>query len=156
MCVSNPRSVLHYFIVYLPLGIQPLFFCLVNISRHYIVKKFFLFVDLYMVKIRRNYIAKIIFLFVDLFINRPGEAEAFLLIALLLIEWVIHPLLKYLQYTITLKPEELASWNFERRFTSPNLSCVMCHVSNVTCKVSHIRRKKVVELVGGGSVISGA
>ena len=142
VCVSHPRSVLHYFIVYLPLGIQLLFFCLVKISRQYIVKIIFLFVDLHIVKIGRNYIAKIIFLFVDLYINRPGIAGAFLLTALLLIEWVIHPLLKYFQYTIILKPEKVASWNFERRFTSPNLSCVMCHVSNVTCKVSHIRRKK--------------
>ena len=46
-----------------------------------------------------------------------------------------------------------------------HLSCVTCHVSHVTCHVSHVtchmshvKKKfdKVVELVGGGSVINGA
>ena len=46
------------------------------------------------------------------------------------------------------------------------MSCVKCHMSDITCQVSHVRCQmylffffffdKVLELVGGGSVISGA
>ena len=68
----------------------------------------------------------------------------------------------------------ISSWNFERMLT-PNhmshvtydMSCVMCQVSGVTCQVLRVRCHmsffllllffdKVVELVGGGSVINGA
>ena len=34
------------------------------------------------------------------------------------------------------KPYEIETWNFERRFTSPYLSFVMCHVSCVICHMS--------------------
>ena len=42
-----------------------------------------------------------------------------------------------------------------------HVSHVMCHMSRVTCHVSHVTKnqntlKKVVELVGQGSVINGA
>ena len=49
-----------------------------------------------------------------------------------------------------------------------HVSCVMCHVSHVNCHLSHVNKKnyiffnplkkldKVVELVGGVSVINGA
>ena len=45
---------------------------------------------------------------------------------------------KYLQCTFNLKPYELGSWNFEWKFTSPNLSRVICHVSPVTCHMSRV------------------
>ena len=45
-------------------------------------------------------------------------------------------------------------------FTPHNMLCVMCHMSRVTCHMSCVTCKKkygdkVVELVGGGSVITG-
>jgi hypothetical protein len=63
------------------------------------------------------------------------------------------------------KPEELGSWNFERMFIPHYVSYVMCRMSNFffffftflilfffIVKIFD----KVVELVGGGSVINGA
>ena len=38
-----------------------------------------------------------------------------------------------LQNSFMAKPLELGSWNFYKRSTSPNLSCVMCHVLQVWC-----------------------
>ena len=49
-----------------------------------------------------------------------------------------HPLWKYLPNTFNPKTEELGSWHFERRFTAPHLSCVMCQISFVTCHFSPI------------------
>ena len=49
-----------------------------------------------------------------------------------------HALFKFLHQTFIPKPEQLESLNFERRLTSPHLSCVMCHVSQVTCNMSHV------------------
>ena len=37
-----------------------------------------------------------------------------------------------------------------------HMSYVTCHVSHVMCHMSHLVLDKVVELVGGGSVINGA
>ena len=76
------------------------------------------------------------------------------------------------------QPLYLLSWNFERMFTPPNMSHVMCHVKcqvtchvtchvtcQVTCHMSHVTchmsfffffLDKVVKLIGGGSVINGA
>ena len=51
---------------------------------------------------------------------------------------------KYLQTTLILKPEELGSWNFEGRFTSP--PHVMCHVSQVLCPKSKIAFLKLENL----------
>ena len=41
---------------------------------------------------------------------------------------------KYIQSTVNPKQEELESWNFERMFIPHYVSCVMCHVSPVTCQ----------------------
>ena len=39
---------------------------------------------------------------------------------------------------LTPKPQELGSWNFERKFTSSHLSPATCHMSCVTCHVSRV------------------
>ena len=49
-----------------------------------------------------------------------------------------HPLWKYLQNIITLKPLELGTRNVDKMFTIPYVSYVTCHASGVTCHVSHI------------------
>ena len=68
--------------------------------------------------------------------NRPVVAGFVLQTPLLLIDWLNSSLSdglwKYLQNTFSLKPEELGSWKFERRLTSPYLSRVTCHLSHVT------------------------
>ena len=70
-----------------------------------------------------------------------------------------------LQNTFTPKPWELGTWHFETMITTPCVSCNMCHMSPVKRHMSCVRchesilkkkRKKVVELVGGGSVINRA
>ena len=40
--------------------------------------------------------------------------------------------------SFTAKPGELGSWNFDKKSTSPNLSCVMCHVLCFMCQESHV------------------
>ena len=82
-----------------------------------------------------------------------------------------HPLWKYLQQTITPKPEELGAEIFREGSSPPtcHVSNVMCHVSRVTSHVSHVTCHKsifflffllffdkVVKLVCVGSVIKGA
>ena len=47
---------------------------------------------------------------------------------------------------------ELGIWNFEKMFTSHHISCVTCHASRFMCHTF----SKVLELVGGGSVINRA
>ena len=67
------------------------------------------------------------------------------------------------------KPYNLESINFERRFTSPHMSCVRCHMSGVRCQVSnvtcHMSRVTChvsqffmlkLKLVSGGCVVNGA
>ena len=64
------------------------------------------------------------------------------------------------------KPEELGSWNFERMFIPHYVSYVMCRMSNYLIFFFYIFNTifffnvkifdKVVELVGGGSVINRA
>ena len=95
-------------------------------------------------------------------INRPGVARAVLQTPSWLTESVSDPLWKYLQKSFTPKLEEIASWNFERRFTSRHLSCVTCHMSHITCHVSHVTLffyfflDRGLKLIGGGSVNNGA
>ena len=36
------------------------------------------------------------------------------------------------------KPLKLRTWNFERRFTSPHMSRVICHMSHVTCHMQFL------------------
>ena len=71
-------------------------------------------------------------------INRPCVARAVLQTPLLVINWVSHPLWKYLQQTFIPKPEKLGSWTFERRLTFPHLSCVRCHMSCVRCHMLYV------------------
>ena len=84
------------------------------------------------------------FLYLYLFyiFNRPGVAGAVLKSPLLLInsfsQSVSHPFPPNLQDTFTSKPYELGTWNFERMFTSLNVSDVTCHLSCVTCQMSHV------------------
>ena len=63
----------------------------------------------------------------------------------LFINSATHPFPPDLHNIINHKRLELGSWNFERMFTPPNVSCVTCHVSRVTyhvsrvtCPVSHV------------------
>ena len=52
-------------------------------------------------------------------------------------EWVI--LCDHIyQNTFTPKPEKTREFKYDKRFTSHNQSCVMCHISHVTYHVSHI------------------
>ena len=96
----------------------------------------------------------------SLIINRPVLAGAVLQTASSLINLLIHPFPPNLQHIINPKPLELGSWNFERMFTPHHVSCVICHASHVRCHVSCVMffffSDRVVELVGGGSVINGA
>ena len=69
-----------------------------------------------------------------------------------MINWLTHPFPPNIQITFSPKTCQLGSWNFERKFTSPHLSsvichmscdnyhmsCVMCHMSHVICQVSHV------------------
>ena len=55
------------------------------------------------------------------------------------------------------------TWHFYIVFTKPCVSCVLFHMSGVTCHLSHVTWHiflllfyKLVELVGRGSVINGA
>ena len=48
-----------------------------------------------------------------------------------------HPFPPNLQNIITVKPKELGSWNFERRFTRHHMSHVRCNISHVRCHVLH-------------------
>ena len=73
------------------------------------------------------------FLCFPIIINRSCVTRAVLQTPPLLINWLSNPFWKYLQNTFTPKPWELGSWHFEVRFTSPLQSCVMCHMSCVTC-----------------------
>ena len=89
-----------------------------------------------------------------------------------LIHSIIHKdtdrLWKYLQNTVSPKPQELRGWTFKRMFTPHTVSHVTCqmspvilHVSYVTCHMSCVMLffyffYKVVELVGWGSVINRA
>ena len=41
---------------------------------------------------------------------------------------------KYIQNTVNPKPKEQGSLNVERMFIPHYVSCVMCHVSRVTCQ----------------------
>ena len=69
------------------------------------------------------------------FLTDPAYPGLFLQTPLSLIWWFIdwatdpfpHSLLNF----ITPKRLKLGIWNFERRFTSPNTSCVICHMSLV-------------------------
>ena len=66
------------------------------------------------------------------------------------------PFVQNLQETVFSKPSELGSWNFERMFTP-----TICHMSCTRCDLSCFLLllcffDKVVELVGGGSVIKEA
>ena len=70
--------------------------------------------------------------------NRPGVAGAVLQSPPSLIHWPSHPFPPNLQDIINDKPLELGSWNFERMFTTHNMSHVTCHMSCVTCHVSHV------------------
>ena len=46
------------------------------------------------------------------------------------------------------KPLELGTWNFETMFNIPCVSCVMCHITLVTCHMSYdIVISKILELV---------
>ena len=54
------------------------------------------------------------------------------------INWLIHSAILFLKIFITLKPLELESWHFERMFTPPHLSHVICHMSPVTCHMSPV------------------
>ena len=77
-----------------------------------------------------------------LLLFRPGEAGAVLQTQLSLTDWssqsVSHPLWKYLQNTVSSKPWELGSWNFERMFTPQHVSQVTCPMSHITCHMSHV------------------
>ena len=89
-------------------------------------------------------------------INRPGVAGAVLQSPLWLIKWLSDWVIlkfKYIASTVNLKPEELGSSNF-----GECSSHTMCHVSPFTCHFFSSLKKldKVVELVGGASVINKA
>ena len=45
---------------------------------------------------------------------------------------------EFMEFVFSRSVAELGSWNFERRFTFPNLSCVTCHMSSVKCHMSHV------------------
>ena len=73
-------------------------------------------------------------------INRPGVATFVInSITNLLIQLVNYPLCLNLPGTVYPKPEELASWNFERMYTPNHVSQVMCEVSGVRCHISSVR-----------------
>ena len=96
--------------------------------------------------------------------NRHGVARAELQRPLSLIKLLSHHLWKYLQETLMSKPEEQGSWHFERRFTSPHLLGVTCHMSHVMCHMSRVTCHmyfflfflQVLKLIGVGSSIKEA
>ena len=103
--------------------------------------------------------------------NIPGVAGADLHLCYWLINLLINPFPPNVQDTFNPKPYELGTLNFERMFTSLNVSHVTCHTSYVTCHMWRVTfhiifffsssfffsfLDKAMELVGGESVINEA
>ena len=69
--------------------------------------------------------------------NRTGLAGAVLQTSSLF-HRANHNLWKYFENNFTPRQKKLGCYNFERRFTSPYLWCVMCHMSCVMFHLSHV------------------
>ena len=102
-------------------------------------------------------------------IKRPGVAEAVLQTPLSFMKWLSHSSFVKISsehlHSQTRRARELKFW--KKVHLPPTPSGVICHMSHVMCQVSHVMchmcfflsssfSDKGVNIVGGGSVISGA
>ena len=86
--------------------------------------------------LERDYVAQPCGAHINTLLKRPGVAGAFLQTPLSLIKLMSE------SAHSSKSSENVHSQtirNFEKRFTSPHLSCVKCHVSFVKCHLSRVR-----------------